>query len=155
MSFRITGLSPEPFRHLYGLPDAQLAEHGVRRVAVDHAPGYPDRIEVRDAAAGESVLLVNYTHQPADTPFRSSYAIYVREGAQAAYDAVDEIPDAMRRRMISLRAFDEEGMLIDADLADGSAIEPLIARMLADPKAAYLHAHYAKPGCYAARIDRA
>jgi len=155
MSFRITGLSPEPFRHLYGLPDAQLAEHGVRRVAVDRAPGYPDRIEVRDAAAGESVLLVNYTHQPADTPFRSSYAIYVREGAQAAYDAVDEIPDAMRRRMISLRAFDEEGMLIDADLADGSAIEPLIARMLADPKAAYLHAHYAKPGCYAARIDRA
>jgi hypothetical protein len=155
MSFRITGLSPEPFRHLYGLPDAELAGHGVRRVAVDHAPGYPDRIEVRDAAPGESVLLVNYTHQPADTPFRSSYAIYVREGAETVYDAVDRIPEAMRRRMIALRAFDEEGMLIDADLADGSALEPLIARLLADPKAAYLHAHYAKPGCYAARIDRA
>jgi len=155
MSFRITGLSPEPFRHLYGLPEQALAEHGARRVAVDHAPGYPDRIEVRDAQPGESVLLVNYTHQPADTPFRSSYAIYVREGAQTAYDAVGEIPEAMRGRVISLRAFDAEGMLIDADLADGTALEPLIERMLADPRAAYLHAHYAKPGCYAARIDRA
>ncbi|HEX4505546.1 MAG TPA: DUF1203 domain-containing protein [Alphaproteobacteria bacterium] len=155
MRFRITGLSPEPFHHLYGLPDTELAEHGARRVVVDHAPGYPDRIEVRDAEPGESVLLVNYTHQPADTPFRSSYAVYVREGAETAYDAFDEIPDAMRRRVISLRAFDEEGMLIDADLADGAELEPLIARLLADPRAAYLHAHYAKPGCYAARIDRA
>jgi len=155
MSFRITGLSPEPFRHLYGLSEAVLAEHGARRVVVDHAPGYPDRIEVRDAQPGERVLLVNYTHQPADTPFRSSYAIYVREGAEVAYDAVGEVPEAMRGRVISLRAFDAEGMLIDADLADGTALEPLIGRMLADPRAAYLHAHYAKPGCYAARIDRA
>jgi hypothetical protein len=154
MSFRITGLSPEPFRHLYGLSDTDLAEHGVRRIVVDHAPGYPDRIEVRDAEPGEHVLLVNYTHQPADTPFRSSHAVYVREGAETAYEAVGEIPEAMQRRMISLRAFDDEGMLIDADLADGKELGPLIARLLADPRAAYLHAHYAKPGCYAARIDR-
>jgi hypothetical protein len=154
MSFRVTGLSPEPFRHLYGLSAAELAGHGARRIAVDHTPGYPDRIEVRDAEPGESVLLVNYSHQPADTPFRSSYAIYVREGAEAACEAVDEIPPAMRQRVISLRAFDAEGMLIDADLADGAELEPLIARLLADPRAAYLHAHYAKPGCYAARIDR-
>jgi len=79
----------------------------------------------------------------------------VREGAQAAYDAVDQIPDVMRLRMISLRAFDAEGMLVDADLTDGTALEPLITRLLAAPNAAYLHAHYAKPGCYAARIDRA
>jgi hypothetical protein len=154
MSFRITGLSPEPFRHLYGLSEAALAEHGARRIVVDQAPGYPDRIEVRDAELGQSVLLVNYTHQPADTPFRSSYAIYVREGADAAYEAVDEIPEAMRRRVISLRAFDEEGMLIDADMAEGNELKPLIARMFENPGAAYLHAHYAKPGCYAARIDR-
>ena len=62
MSFRITGLSPEPFRHLFGLPDGELARHGARRIAVDRAPGYPERIEMRDAEPGESVLLVNYTH---------------------------------------------------------------------------------------------
>ena len=154
MSFRITGLSPEPFRHLYGLPEQELARHGARRTIVDQSPGYPDRIEIRDAEPGESVLLVNYTHQPADTPFRSSYAIYVREGAETAYDAVDEIPEAMRRRMISLRAFDDEGMLIDAELRQGAELKGLIDLMLANARVAYLHAHYAKPGCYAARIDR-
>ena len=155
MSFRITGLSPEPFRHLYGLPEKELAQHGARRMIVDQSPGYPDRIEVRDAEPGESVLLVNYTHQPADTPFRSSYAIYVREGAETAYDAVDEIPEAISRRMISLRAFDEDGMLIDAELRQGAELKGLIDLMLANSRVAYLHAHYAKPGCYAARIDRA
>jgi hypothetical protein len=155
MSFRITGLSPAPFRHLFGLSAEDLARYGAQRFAVDRSPGYPDRIELRDAEPGDSVLLVNYTHQPADTPYRASHAIYVREGAQAAYDTVDEVPDVMRRRTISLRAFDAEGMLVDADLADGTALEPLIRRLLAAPDAAYLHAHYAKPGCYAARIDRA
>jgi hypothetical protein len=155
MSFRITGLSPEPFRHLFDLSNDELAPYGARRYAVDGSPGYPDRIEMRDAEPGESVLLINYTHQPADTPFRSSHAIYVREGAQTAYDAVNEIPEVLRRRVISLRAFDAEHMLADADLADGTALEGLIARLFANPEAAYLHAHYAKPGCYAARIDRA
>jgi hypothetical protein len=155
MSFRITGLSPEPFRYLFGLSAEELARHGAQRVLVDHSPGYPDRIAVRDAEPGESVLLVNYTHQPADTPFRSSYAIYVREGAEAAYDAVDEVPEVMRRRVISLRAFDTEHMLVDADLADGAELEGLIDRLFANSDTAYIHAHYAAPGCYAARIDRA
>jgi hypothetical protein len=31
----------------------------------------------------------------------------------------------------------------------------LIARLFADPRVAYIHAHNAKRGCYAARIERA
>jgi hypothetical protein len=100
------------------------------------------------------VLLINYVHQPADTPFRSAYAIYVLEGADAAYDAVDEIPEVMQSRIISLRAVDEGHMLAGADLAECDALPETIERLFADPKVAYLHAHYAKPGCYAARVDR-
>ncbi|HLZ84975.1 MAG TPA: DUF1203 domain-containing protein, partial [Caulobacteraceae bacterium] len=102
MSFRITGLSPEPFRHLFGLPDDELARHGAERHVADQTPGYPDRIEVRDAAPGETLLLVNYTHQPADTPYRASHAIFVREGASEPYDRIGEVPDALRIRPISL-----------------------------------------------------
>jgi hypothetical protein len=155
MAFRIRGLSPEPFRHLFGLDDAALAAAGVRRYVVDHAPGFPDRIEVRDLEPGERALLLNYTHQPADTPFRASHAIFVREGATTAYDAVDRIPDVIRIRPISLRAFDAGHMMVEADLVDGTDIEAAIERMFAQPGVAYLHAHYAKRGCYAARIDRA
>ena len=155
MAFRIRGLSPEPFRHLFGLDDAALAAAGARRYVVDHAPGFPDRIEVRDLQPGETALLLNYVHQPAGTPYRGSHAIFVREGATAAYDAVDEVPEVIRIRPISLRAFDAAGMMVDADLLDGRDMEAAIGRLFARPEVAYLHAHYAKPGCYAARIERA
>lgn len=155
MDYRITGLSPEPFRHLYGLSDAELAGHGAVRYVADSKPGYPDRVEVRDAEPGESLLLVNHTHQPADTPYRSSHAIFVLEGAEATYDRVNEVPQALKVRPISLRAFDSGHMIVQADLARGDEVEALIRRYLADPGTAYLHAHYAVRGCYAARIDRA
>lgn len=155
MDFRIRGLSPEPFQPLFGLSDAELAWHGAVRRIVDRKPGYPDRIELRDPELGESVLLVNYTHLPVETPYRSSYAIYVREGARSRYDRINEIPEQFRPRVLSLRAFDEHDMLRDADIVDGAAVESLIERLLSSPETAYLHAHYAKHGCFAARIDRA
>jgi len=155
MSFRITGLAPTPFRPLFGLSDAALSAHGARRVIADGTVNLPDRIEVRDVEPGESVLLVNHMHQPANTPFQASHAVFVREWANAAYESTDEVPQAMRTRTLSLRAFDSDDFMIDADLVDGHAAESLIARLLANPRVAYIHAHYAKWGCYAARIDRA
>ena len=155
MDFRITGLSPAPFHHLYGLSDRDLAAHGAKRYIADSKPGFPDRIEVRDAEPGESLLLVNHTHQPGDTPYRSSHAIFVLEGAEATYDRVNEVPEALKLRPISLRAFDAGHMIVQADLACGDEVEALIRRYLADPATAYLHAHYATRGCYAARVERA
>jgi hypothetical protein len=154
MPFRVSGLDPAPFQHLFGLSQAALAAHGVKRYLVDSKPGFPDRVEVRDMEVGETALLLNYTHQSADTPYRASHAIFVREGAVRAAEFVGEVPEVMRLRMISLRAFDEVGEMLDADLAEGGKIEPLILRFLSDPAVAYLQAHYAKRGCYAARIER-
>jgi hypothetical protein len=154
MSFRITGLSPEPFRPLFGLPDDALARRGARRYVAD-GPGFPDRIEISDAAPGETLLLVNYTHQPAETPYRASHAIFVREREVAQTDMVDDLPPAMRARPLSLRAFDAAGLMVDGDLVEGAAAESLIERFLADPAVAYIHAHYARRGCYAGLIERA
>lgn len=155
MSFRIQGLPAEPFRPLYGLSDAALHERGVTRHIADRAVGFPDRIELRDASPGESLLLLNYLHQPAATPYRASHAIFVREGALRTYDALDEVPEVMQRRMISLRAFDAGDLMTGAELATGEAIAPAIRKLLADPAVAYLQAHYALRGCYAARVMRA
>jgi hypothetical protein len=155
MAFRITGLSPEPFRHLFGLSDEALAAHGAQRWIATEGSRLPDRVEVRDARAGESVLLVNFEHQPADTPYRASHAIFVREGATRACDVVDEVPEAMRSRMLSLRAFDDAHLMVDAALVDGREAEAAIAGLFAQPGVAYLQAHYATRGCYAARVERA
>jgi hypothetical protein len=154
MDFRLSGLPADRFRHLYGLPDDALRAHGVRRMAAADKPGFPDRVELRDAEPGERVLLLNYLHQPADSPYRSSHAIFVIEGAQNTYDRVGEVPQALRVRTLSLRAFDRNDLIVDADLAEGREVEPLIERLLCNPETAYIHVHYAKRGCYAARIDR-
>jgi hypothetical protein len=154
MSFRISGLDPAPFRSLYGLGDEALAERGVLRVVADSRPGFPDRVELRDAEPGESLLLLNYAHQPADTPYRASHAIFVREGAEAAFEGKDRLPEVLRIRPLSLRAFDGSGMMVDAALTPGSEAEEAIARLFAKPGADYIQVHYATRGCYAARIDR-
>jgi hypothetical protein len=155
MSYRVLGLDPALFRHLYGLSSQQLAELGARRHRVSSTPGFPDRIEMRDLEVGETALLLNFTHQPADTPYRASHAIFVREGAERRFEAVDYIPEVIKVRPISLRAFDSAGEMVDADLVDGRDVEALVERLLAKPAIAYLHAHYAKRGCYAGRIERA
>ena len=152
MNFTVSGLSPEPFVPLYGLSDGELAERRARRVVVDGS-GFPERIEMRDAEPGETLLLVNFEHQDADTPYRSSHAIYVREGATEAWSG-DHLPEVMRKRLLSLRGFGSDGLMVDADVVDGREAEPVIERLFADPEVAYIHAHYARPGCYAARIDR-
>lgn len=154
MSFRISGLSPEPFRHLSGAPDDVLARHNARRVFAREGDRLPDRVELRDARPGESLLLLNHVHQPAETPFRASHAIFVLEGATRACDMVDTVPESMRSRMLSLRAFDEAHMMVEAALVDGKDAEGAIERLFALPEVAYLQAHYALRGCYAARVER-
>jgi hypothetical protein len=152
MSFRIVGLPAETFAGLFSLSDEELkARRAVRRVA--DSGGYPCRISLTDAAPGEEVVLVHYEHQPADSPYRSSHAVYVRAG-ETTYDRVDEVPEQLRKRTLSVRGFDRDGMITDADLVDGSELEGLIDRLFADPRAAYLHVHFARPGCYAARVER-
>lgn len=155
MAFRITGLSPEPFRHLFGLSEEALAEQGVVRRVVGADSGFPDRIEMREGRPGEVFLLLNHICQPADSPYRATHAIYVRDGAEETYDQVDRVPDVMRRRLLSLRGFDAHGMIVDADVAPGTEVEALIERLFANPKVAYIHAHNARQGCYSGRIDRA
>jgi hypothetical protein len=154
MSFRSTGLSPEPFRALFNLPDEELTARGIKRYIADSKPGFPDRIELRDAELGETVLLLNYTHQPANNPYHASHAIIVAEGAKQRYDRIDEVPHVMRIRTLSLRAYDANDLIVDADLVDGRTIEELIGRFFDNSKVTYIQAHYAKHGCYAGRIDR-
>lgn len=153
--FRITGLPAEPFQHLFALSDEELATHHARRYVADAKPGFPDRIELRDAEVGESVILVNHRHLPDDGPYQSAHAVFVLERPTKTFDATDEVPDVLRSRTLSLRAFDADGMIVDADLVDGRDVESLIARLFAQPDVVFIHAHYARRGCFACRIDRA
>lgn len=153
MTYRVTGLSPEPFATLFDLDDAALAERGGMRVTATGKPGYPCRISLEDAEPGEHLILLNHVSHNVATPFRASHAIYIRQDAtQAAF--VDATPPVFASRTLSLRGFDEKGMLRDAALAPPGEADAAIHKLLADDTIAYIHAHNGAPGCFAARIDR-
>ncbi|MBS1724323.1 MAG: DUF1203 domain-containing protein [Armatimonadetes bacterium] len=153
--FRITALPLAAFSDLIGLADAELAARGARRVIADSNPGFPCRVSLLDAEVGESLILTSYEHQPADTPYRANGPVFVRETATEARPAVGEVPQSVRRRLLSVRAYDSQGTLLDADVAEGTALDAIIDAFFADSQVAYLHLHNAKPGCYSCRVDRA
>ncbi len=155
MSFIIRGLDPAEFQPLFALSDEALAERGIIAKVVDRKPGFPCRISLEDAEPGERVLLLNYESHRAATPYRSAFAIYVRDRVSAgAYR--DALPPVMEKRPIALRVFDADGMLIGADLGhEGAETKAKIEAIFKNPAAAYIHAHNAMHGCFAAEVRRA
>jgi hypothetical protein len=154
MDFQVSGLDYAEFAPLFGMTDSQLAERHVVRRVVDRRPGFPCRVSLQDASVGETVLLINYEHLALASPYRSKHAIYVRENAKRANPARNEMPEVLETRLLSLRAFDPAGMMLEADVVEGRNAVPVIHRMLESSQVAFIHAHNAKPGCFAARIDK-
>lgn len=111
MTYRIKGLEPAPFAPLFALADAELEASGMTRMSVDN-PNFPCRISLRDCAIGDEVILLNHVSHDGVGPYRASHAIFVSKSAAEAADYVDEIPPALDRRILSLRAFDGEGMML-------------------------------------------
>lgn len=154
MSFIVSGLPAEEFTPLFDLSDDELKSRGIIRKTADATPGFPCRVTLEDALPGETVLLLNHESHKAETPYRSSYAIYVRETAQEAKSFVDELPPVFANRPISLRIFDKNGMLIGADIDVSGDLRMKIESAFKNPDAAYIHAHNAMHGCFAAEIRR-
>jgi hypothetical protein len=154
MTYRISGLEPSQFAHLIGLSDEQLAAHGAARMTADGRPSFPCRIQLDDAKAGETLLLVNHVSHDGNNPYRASHAIFVSESATKAVVYEDEVPPALARRILSLRAFDIKGMMTDAALAEPGEADAAIRRLLADHQVDHIDAHNATRGCFAARIER-
>lgn len=155
MNFKIQGLPVAPFAPLFGMDESALAARGVLRRTADEPIGFPCRVSLRDAQPGETVLLLNYEHLPVPGPYRSRHAIYVREYANEYRPGVNEIPEVLSSRLLSVRAFDASGMMVDADVVAGDVAARVIEQQFANPTVAYLHLHNAKPGCYAAQVIRA
>ncbi len=153
MTYQIKGLQRDAFAHLFEMDDAQLSEHAAVGVMAD-GPGFPCRVSLEDAKAGERLILLNYTSHDVATPYRSTYAIYVREGAAQSRQFIDETPLVFEGRPLGLRAFDAKGMLRGAALALPGEADAKIRRLFDVPEIAYIHAHNAAHGCFSAKIER-
>lgn len=155
MDYRITGLPAEQFTELQRATHDELRQRGVERRIVDEPNSAPCRISLHDADVGEEVLLFTFRHQAAVSPYAASGPIFIRRSATQTFDAINVIPDQQRRRLLSVRAYDNDDFLVDAEVMSGTELETLIRRFFAAPRVAYLHIHNARAGCYACRVDRA
>ncbi|MHA4835105.1 DUF1203 domain-containing protein [Sphingopyxis sp. MSC1_008] len=153
MTYSIQGLSPEPFAPLFALDDAGLAAINARRVTATADRGFPCRVSLEDAKAGEALILLHHTSHDVETPYRSAYAIYVRPGVEAATYR-DELPPVFEGRALALRAFAADGMLQTARLVGPGEADGAIRDLFEDDAITYIDAHNAAYGCFAARIER-
>lgn len=155
LRFRITALPAEEFAPLFRLSDTELRSGGMLRMVADAKPGFPCRVSLEDAEVGETVILLPFVHHRTESPYRASGPIFVRECAATAAPDVDEVPDAVRTRLLSVRAYDAEGMMVRSEVVEGNELADCARRHFADPSVAALHVHNARAGCYSCRIERA
>jgi len=154
MTFQFKGLPFAPFEPLLHMSDAELKAIGARRMIADEKPGFPCRVTLEDAQIGERVLLVSFPHQDASSPFKASGPVFVRETARETYRS-DAVPPVFRAgRLLSARAYDAAGMMVDADVIDGNNLELLLEKLFARDDTDYVHVHYARRGCFAAQVER-
>lgn len=153
MTYRITGLDPATFRPLFELSDAELAARGMVRMTVTEKPGFPCRVSLVDREVGERVILLNHVSHDVANPYRASHAIFVAEEAEQA-EFTDRVPPVFESRILSLRGFDERGMMAAAILTQPGEADAGIRSLFDDPGIACIHAHNATRGCFSAKIDR-
>ena len=154
MAYRIAGLDKESFEPLFGLDDEALAARNARRVTADSPTGFPCRVSLVDAAPGERLILLNHVSLDVPTPYRTAYAIYVREAAEAVPCYKDQVPPLLERRTLGLRGFDGEGMLKHALLAGPGETDAKLRELFERADIASVHVHNAVTGCFLARAER-
>ena len=154
-NFRIVGLPLAQFQPLFPLDNSELAQKGARRLIVDAKPGFPCRVSLQDAEIGERVILVPFVHHDVESPYRASGPIFVRERAKEIQPAPGEIPEVAAGRIMSVRAYNDKGMMINAAVTPGKELQLQIEKFFDDAKISYLHLHNAGAGCYSCRVERA
>ena len=75
-------------------------------------------------------------------------------GPSEASVATNAIPAQIRCRLLSVRGYDRDDLIIEADVTEGAVVEKTIEQFFSNDQVAYIHLHFARRGCYAARVDR-
>lgn len=152
--FIISGIKKNEVKHLFDLNEKELQAKGISKIKVDEKPGFPCRMSLEDANIGDEILAFNYEHHKANSPYRSSGPVFVRFGIEETKIKKNEIPKMLEHRYLSLRAYDNGGMMIDATTIEGKTLKNTIQTLFSNEKVKYIQVHNAKPGCYNCQIDR-
>jgi Protein of unknown function (DUF1203) len=136
------------------LPAGEADASASAGVAVVAEGREPCRRCLRNAAPGENLLLLPYDPFLVRSPYTGEGPVFVHaDGCTPHEPEPDALPEQVHGRQFSVRAYDEEAMMVDAEIVPGDRLAER-AHALLTPGVAFLHAHFAGPGCFAFRIDR-
>ena len=152
--FHIRGLDAKLFKSYFDMDKAELEKLGIRACVADTSPGYPCRVSLKDAQIGEELLLLNFEHHQTESPYRSSGPIFIKKNAIASRLGINEIPEMLIHRFLSLRSYSEEGMMLGARTINGEELRNSILRIFSNGEVSYIHIHNAGPGCYNCMVSR-
>ena len=153
-NFIVKGIVDTEFKNLFDMDDDELSTIGGIRMKVNKKPGYPCRVSLEDAEIGEEVILFPYDHHRTKSPYQAKGPIFIRKNATNANLGINEIPKMLEHRLLSLRTYDQRGIMIDARTLKGTEIKKEITDIFENGKARYIHVHNAGPGCYNCEIKR-
>lgn len=154
VNFQISGIEPQQFASYFQMNSDELSKLRITKMIVDEKPGFPCRVSLQDAEVGEEVILLPFEHHNVSSPYRASGPIFIRKNALEAKLKINEIPEILPHRFLSLRIYDKSAMMIDARTLDGEKLSSTIENIFENPRAEYIHVHNANPGCYNCQIDR-
>ncbi|HEX6354386.1 DUF1203 domain-containing protein [Actinophytocola sp.] len=125
-------------------------------VAMTASGGEPLRCCLRDAEAGESLVLFNYEPSlPAESPYQEKGAVFTHASPCAGPESVTSYPADWRGRPQALRAYDTRGWIHPSThVHDGTDPEAAIAAVLSHPDVVEVHSRNLAYGCYMFRLTR-
>jgi hypothetical protein len=83
-----------------------------------------------------------------DSPYRSAHAIFVKDGAVSKTCQSGQIPEIVQTYLLSIRVFDANNMMVDADVCEDDQIEQRLVKFMANDEVEYLHLHTARRGFF-------
>jgi hypothetical protein len=152
--FLIEAINNNETNHLFALSKSDRDKINAIQIKVDQYPGFPCRVSLEDAQIGESIIALPYIHHDVKSPYYSSGPIFVRKNIKTAQLKTNEVPNFLSHRFLSVRAYNNEAMMIDAATTQGTALKSLIQKFFANVSVSYLHIHNANPGCYMCQVRR-
>ena len=150
-NFRIHALPGDVLRRVR---EGGVDDGGAAVVSLRAEGGEPLRCCLRNARAGEAIVLFGYEPPIGASPYRELGAVFAHAEPCADAPAAGAYPEAWLGKPQVLRSYDARGWIHAAVVHDGSEPEAEIARLLADPAAVQVHSRNVAYGCFMFRVTR-
>lgn len=152
--FQVSSLDALEFNHFFDLSEKELSSINAIKMIAKTNPGYPCRVSLEDAQIGEEVLLLNYEHHKVNSPYKASGPVFIRRNVKTANLKTNQIPEMLKHRLLSLRAYNSSAIMIESETVKGENLADKIDMIFSNDLVNYIHIHNSGPGCYNCQINR-